>query len=185
MTHIANKAHFLDRNTIQFNRCFDTSIEKTWKALSIEKEIAKWFMPTELNLKIGGRYKFNGGWSGWIGALSPFSHIQFNTSDKSFTRFEINKTKTGVDFLLIDKLPPEMPLPKDLPAVKGIANHITQNQPGGIGTHWTGIVAGWHSYVDALDTLLTGSSTHQSYVDLCYAYNSLLESYWQSVQDRT
>ena len=179
MTPIVNRAHFLDRNTVQFTRKFTSSIDKAWQAISAKKELEQWFMPTEIDLKVGGRYTFPNGWDGWIGEFSPFGHIQFNTSDNSFTRFEIIKDKTRVQFNLIDKLKPEMPLPEDLPPVKGIPNQIIQNQPGGIGTHWTGIIAGWHCYVDALDTHLTGFSPPLSYIDLCYAYNSFLDNHWQ------
>jgi hypothetical protein len=135
MNPIANRAQISDRNTIQCTRNFNVSMDKVWQAISAKPELDKWFMSTEIDLRVRGRYAFHNGWDGWIGELSPFDHIQFNTSGESFTRFEVKKGNMGVRFTLIDKLKPEMPLPKGLPSVKGIADHIVQNQPGGIGTH--------------------------------------------------
>ena len=67
MDSIPNCVRFEDRNTINFSRIFDVSIERAWQAISEKEYLDQWFMTTEIELEVGGRYTFFGGWSGWVG----------------------------------------------------------------------------------------------------------------------
>ena len=67
--------------------------------------------------------------------------------------FEIEETKNDCLFKLTDKMAPALDaltyFPADTPKYEIY-------QPGGIGTHWTGIVSGYHRFVDALESYITG-----------------------------
>ena len=59
------------------------------------------------------------------------------------------------------------------------ADAIDVRQPGGPGTPWSGVVAGWHGSIDKLDTHLTGESLNHSYEDLCIFYASYLTDHFR------
>jgi hypothetical protein len=120
------------------------------------------------------------GWEGWVEEFSAPFHIQYNTSKISFTRFETITDSGSSIFRLIDKFNPTALCPNNLPTVPGIPDDVLRNQPGGIGTHWVGIVAGWHEIVDALHNHLCGAKPKPSQVELCLHYNNFLIQYWKS-----
>ena len=66
---------------------------------------------------------------------------------------EIEETKNGCLFKLTDKMEPDHDVLKFFSA--DTHKHEIY-QPGGIGTHWTGIVSGYHKFVDALESYITG-----------------------------
>jgi hypothetical protein len=94
--------------------------------------------------------------------LENQSYVQFNNSHESFTRFEIEPDGDGTLFHLIDKLPGDFVMEVGSRQDNPIEDSDTEkmrlvgyNQPGGPGTHWTGVVAGWHAFVDSLESYLT------------------------------
>ena len=50
-------------------------------------------------------------------------------------------------------------------------------QPGGPGTHWVGVAAGWHSFVDALEAHVSDAAPRLAYKDLASRYDELLRAY--------
>ena len=174
---IPNRATFIDRHTILLQRRFvDIDIERLWRAITTKSELDQWFMTTELDLRNEGKYTFSGGWDGWISNLKPPHHLQFNSSQTSFTRFEIAGDNDGVLFSLIDRLrvnatPPDAPNETD--------ETQAYHQPGGQGTHWTGVLAGWHCFVDALEDYLAGRDNNDDYEQKCIAYDHFLTNHYK------
>ncbi|MEM7033074.1 MAG: SRPBCC domain-containing protein [Chloroflexota bacterium] len=171
---IPNQAIFVDKHTILFHRHLHVDQSRLWSAISTKHELDQWFMPTELDLRNDGNYSFEGGWDGWISDLNPPHHLQFNSSPTSFTRFEIEVRSEGVLLSLIDRLQVDVTPPK---ATEEDEDGIMYNQPGGPGTHWTGVIAGWHCFVDALEDYLAGQEGEDLYDQRCMAYNNFLEEY--------
>lgn len=170
---IPNQVTFIDRHTIKFTRQFEADIERVWTAVSQKSELDQWFMVTELELRENGRFSFEGGWDGWISDMNPPHHLQFNVTPVSYSRFELKADGHGTHFALIDRLPPD----ELAPAAQG--DPLVTNQPGGPGTHWSGVVAGWHCFVNALEGHLKGEPDTTDYDLLCSAYNRFLTSYYQ------
>jgi hypothetical protein len=50
-------------------------------------------------------------------------------------------------------------------------------QPGGIGTHWSGIVSGYHAFVDALESYVSGKTISTDDDDLSRSYMPVLEQW--------
>src|SRR5688572_16505112 len=47
-------------------RTYDTTVEDLWDALTTRERLARWFLPVEGELKIGGRYQLKGNAGGTI-----------------------------------------------------------------------------------------------------------------------
>jgi uncharacterized protein YndB with AHSA1/START domain len=53
------------------SRSYDTSIEDLWDALTNGERIPRWFLPISGELRLGGRYQFQGNAGGTITACEP------------------------------------------------------------------------------------------------------------------
>ena len=128
-------------------------------------------METDLELQIDGKYEFKDGWSGWIGDFREHQFIQFNSSNESFTRFELKPGPKVTELHLIDRLPPDITAPSD--------NHLQNRQPGGKGTHWVGLLAGWHDFLNGLKSHLGQEKIEDNYETLCAQYVNFLQKQYQ------
>jgi hypothetical protein len=103
--------------------------------------------------------------------------VQFDVDGDSgaFLRFEM-KAANGVSFFaLTDRMGDGVDAGKwkDAPAHR-------RHQPGGPGTHWSGVAAGYHGFVDALEEHLAGGPSGgrvaSDYDELCKAYQRVLDA---------
>jgi uncharacterized protein YndB with AHSA1/START domain len=120
--------------TVSLTRTYPADIDDVWDALTNAERIPRWFLPVSGDLKLGGRYQFEGNAGGEVLACEPprllrvswvmggpdsFSEVQvrLSTADGG-TRFELTHTAT---------VPPEM---------------WDQYGPGAVGVGWDGAVLG-------------------------------------------
>ena len=92
-----------------------------------------------------------------------------------YLRFEIEANDGGCLFSLIDR----MGVGADVKKIFGPdtpAHHMYQ--PGGPGTHWNGVTAGYHSFVDKLEGHITGNRVTSDYDDMCKIYRTVLDDYF-------
>lgn len=52
-------------------RVYDTSVEDLWQAITTPERLARWFLPVEGDLKLGGRYQLKGNAGGTITRCEP------------------------------------------------------------------------------------------------------------------
>lgn len=52
-------------------RVYDTSVEDLWQAVTTPERLARWFLPVEGDLKLGGRYQLKGNAGGAITRCDP------------------------------------------------------------------------------------------------------------------
>jgi uncharacterized protein YndB with AHSA1/START domain len=52
-------------------RIYDTSVEDVWEAVTTPARLARWFLPVEGDLKLGGRYQLKGNAGGSITRCDP------------------------------------------------------------------------------------------------------------------
>lgn len=52
-------------------RTYDTSVEDLWEAVTTPERLARWFLPVEGDLKLGGRYQLKGNAGGTITRCDP------------------------------------------------------------------------------------------------------------------
>jgi len=62
-------------STVMLTRRYDTDVEDLWDALTNSKRIARWFLPIEGDLKVGGKYQLKGNAGGTITACVPPAHF--------------------------------------------------------------------------------------------------------------
>jgi hypothetical protein len=92
---------------------------------------------------------------------------------------ELSPNWVGTEFHLIDKLSSDAVPPEDLPSIFGVADEVANGQPGGVGTHWVGIVVGWHHILDNLKSYLTNAPMEADVIDLFSKYEEVLGSHWE------
>jgi uncharacterized protein YndB with AHSA1/START domain len=56
-------------------RIYDTSIEDLWDAITSTERIPRWFLPVSGELRLGGRYQFQGNAGGQITRCQPPRHL--------------------------------------------------------------------------------------------------------------
>jgi uncharacterized protein YndB with AHSA1/START domain len=52
-------------------RIYDTTVEDLWEAITTPERLARWFLPVEGDLKLGGRYQLKGNAGGTITRCDP------------------------------------------------------------------------------------------------------------------
>jgi uncharacterized protein YndB with AHSA1/START domain len=52
-------------------RSYDTTVEDLWNAITTPERLARWFLPVEGDLKLGGRYQLKGNAGGTISRCDP------------------------------------------------------------------------------------------------------------------
>lgn len=178
MEVIEHAATLLDKSTLVFTRHLAVSPEKLWKAIGTKEGLSHWFMPTKYEIVQGGRFSFQDGWDGTISQVHVLHLIQFtpDESQDAYLRFEILATDSGSIFKLIDRMGSAQDVAQTFPD----APQHRIYQPGGPGTHWSGIIAGYHGFVDELEGYITGTKPESDYDDLCKRYMSLLDKWFDS-----
>jgi uncharacterized protein YndB with AHSA1/START domain len=64
-----------EARTVTVSRVYDTPPEDLWDACTNPERIARWFLPVSGDLRLGGRYAFEGNASGTIERCEPPSSI--------------------------------------------------------------------------------------------------------------
>jgi uncharacterized protein YndB with AHSA1/START domain len=176
VNRIENVARLLKKNTLLLERRFSVAPERLWEAVATREGLSRWFMPTPFEIEQGGRFSFEGGWEGTVTLVDPSRRIQFtpDESNEAYLRFEIERASGGCLFRLIDKMGPAADVAKifGADAPKDLAY-----QPGGIGTHWSGVVSGYHRFVDALEAHVLGKAIAPDDGDLSRRYMTVLDEW--------
>ncbi len=161
----------LDPNTVRYSRTLETGRQRAWQLITDQEHLSTWMFETKLELRVGGTFEFPT-WKGVISRLEDLHCIRFTAEAGGFSQFEIsavndNQTRAS----LIDYLPAGMLVP----------DHLTQGsdvfgmkQHGGPGTHWAGLLAGWHSGSDSLEAYASNKQNTQNYMALVRLYEMLL-----------
>lgn len=168
-----------DRQTIVCERVIPVGRDRFWQAIATREGLAEWFMPTNAEIVKGGRFSFQEGWEGVITQVTDREAIQFEPDDAggAFLRFEIAAVDEGCNFRLIDRMGAGKLAKNLMPQ----APEYVVYQPGGPGTHWAGVVAGYHCFVNELQSHLTGTQAGSDYDDLCRHYQALMDQ-WHNLQ---
>lgn len=162
-----------DDNTVVFRRQLSVNREHAWPFISQLEKLAKWHIPTEWDFQEGGRFEFKNAWGGHIEVLQPGWLIKFRADEGGFTSFEFAVSEYGTEFVLTDYMGPEVVVPQE---VMHEPDSVQRQQPGGPGTHWHGVLAGWHCGTDAFQALVAGSAVDLPYDRFSALYQVLLHA---------
>ena len=163
---LADAGRLVDRHAMAWIRRLDAPLDEVWRTISTAEGLARWWgMPIHaLELRVGGAFKHH--WENTVAAFKEGEHIDFAEPKGAYVgtgglRFEIAADGEATMFTLLDTWS------------KGAVfegGGALAHQPGGPGTPWIGVAAGWHSGVDALRRLFDGDAPTHDYERLCRFY---------------
>lgn len=161
------------RNTMRLSRSVELTPTEVWPFLIEPNNLIKWHIPTVMEFVVGGRFEFKNAWAGTIGVIEEERLVRFDADEGGFTTFSVDRTDQGSQIVITDVMAPHICITKKLIANK---KTIQENQPGGKGTHWSGVLSGWHCAIDELVNLLDSNAcvTKLAYSQIDMLYLELL-----------
>ena len=167
-----NAGVLLDSNTVRFTRVLHKSSDEVWQALVQPTLLAKWFLPTELELTEGGSFEFKGAWKGKIGKLEPGELIRFDAEKGGQTTFSVKTQQDSTWVTIVDYLPAE--------SSEGSSSGVTAVRTvQSEGKQWFGVLSGWHHSVDSLVNLFDDEKLETDQAILDQLYGELIGAYFQ------
>ncbi len=174
MQYARNCCVLLNASTLAFTRNLRVDLPTAWKFISVAEELSTWMFDTKLELRVGGRFEFPT-WGGVIEKLENFSCIRFRADEGGYSEFQIESAGQQQTLArIIDYLPDHLEVPGH---VKTELDEIGSQQPGGPGTHWAGVLAGWHSGSDSLEAYARDEQPKARYGPLVRMYSDLVVAF--------
>lgn len=154
-------ARFIDRYTLEFVRTYPHPIERVWRAIIAPEEFGVWFIPGQLDPKVGGRYWFeDDGFQGAVAAIEPPRLLRL-ADDKQGQMFQyaLSEVSQGTRMQFIHRFPPDgVPLAE--PWTERISDEQWRELGGeerGVYPPWRpGAIGGFHTMFDELADYLDG-----------------------------
>ena len=90
-----------EAKVVRLRRTYDAGIDDVWDALTTPERISRWFLPLSGDLRLGGRYQFQGQAGGSIVACERPSRLQVtwvyppSDTDEGASDLEIRLTPSG------------------------------------------------------------------------------------------
>jgi uncharacterized protein YndB with AHSA1/START domain len=154
----------IDRHAMVWIRRLEAPIEELWALVSTKDGLARWWLvpPKAFELRPGGLFDHH--WRNVIVDFEEHRFIDFSPGDPSdpsrrpyadtvCMRFELSPVDDNTTmFTFLDTWEPDVTPGGDGPG---------RAQPGGPGTPWSGVAAGWHAMVNKL--ALTVNRTSPEY----------------------
>src|SRR3569623_2181025 len=128
-------------SAVPLTRLYDTSVDDLWDALTTRERIARWFLPGEGDLQLGGKYQLKGNAGGTVTACTPPTHFA--------ATWEFGGATTWIDVKLAAERG-QARLTLEHTAI--IEDHWEQVGPGAVGIGWDLGITGLERY------LATGAS---------------------------
>ncbi len=175
LTNAASRCGVLrKRGMVVYTRTLDIGLPRAWELISTASELSIWMFETKMEPKIGGRFEFPT-WGGVIEILDPMNRIRFRADEGGYSELRaepLSDTQSRVR--LIDRPVAKMTVPEH---VKSDLPNTGAEQHGGEGTHWAGVLAGWHSGIDSLESYAADREFTMNYHPLVLLYDLLIKAY--------
>ncbi|MGE0626128.1 MAG: SRPBCC domain-containing protein [Pseudomonadales bacterium] len=168
------EARFLGTSTLILERQTPASMDRAWRAVTEPDDLGNWFIEAEVDLREGGRFEFRNAWGGRVTGLEPGRSVTYVADAGGSSRFDLEETADGVSIVLTDRMGPRERPPADHSGLASL-------QPGGPGSHWAGVVAGWHAFMNALVRHLGGDAPVADDGALTAHYAERLRSHFDAV----
>jgi len=173
---LANAGQLVDRHAMVWLRRLNAPIEQVWQTVSTKEGLEQWWVvpPSAFELRPGGVLKHH--WDNTVLDYQKYDYIDFveSTGDYAGTggmRFELQADGQSTMFMFLDTWAKDMVPDSD-------EGDLTE-QPGGPGTPWPGVAAGWHAMMDQLETIINNRAYSHSYEDLCAFYLGYLRDLYR------
>lgn len=123
-------------STVTLTRLYDTNVDDLWDAVTSRQRIARWFLPVEGDLQLGGKYQLKGNAGGTITACTPPTHFA--------ATWEFAGAVSWIDVKLAAERQ-QARLTLEHTAI--IEDHWNQFGPGAVGVGWDLALARLERYV--------------------------------------
>ena len=123
-------------SAVTLTRLYDTGVDDLWDAVTSPERIARWFLPVEGDLQLGGKYQLKGNAGGTITACVPPNHFA--------ATWEFGGAVSWIDVTLAAERS-QARLTLEHTAV--IEDHWNQFGPGAVGIGWDLAIAGLERYL--------------------------------------
>lgn len=127
-------------------RTYDTTVEDLWEALTTPERLARWFLPVEGDLKLGGRYQLKGNAGGTITRCDPPAALDLTWEFGGGTSWV--KVRLAPDGrrarLTLEHIAPEDGIGKE---------HLEKYGPGATGVGWDLALHGLGQHLESGATL--------------------------------
>ena len=98
-----------EARTVIVSQTYAAAVDDVWDACTNPERIPRWFLPVSGDLRLGGRYQFEGNAGGTIERCDPPRSVEFTMISpgpggpaESIVRFELNPAANGgTSFVLI------------------------------------------------------------------------------------
>lgn len=110
---------------VTVSRVYDTDLDDAWDALTSAERVARWFLPIEGELRLGGRYQFKGNAGGTITHCEPprALHVTWEfAGGMSWVEVQLAPEQNGTRLTLTHFVP--------------IDEHFNNYGPGAVGVGW-------------------------------------------------
>lgn len=172
---IHNSSVLVDAQTAQFTRVLETDMASAWEYLATPAKVETWMFPVQFEPRPGASFNFlPEGWHGKIGIFEHGREIRFDAVAGGWTWFRLASIDGETVFTLLDFMAPDYVVP---PEIRRHHDSLDTDQPGGQGTHWQGVLAGWHQGMDTLQDTFSGAKREWDYDALCRLYDILIADY--------
>ncbi len=141
----------------------DAPISRVWDLIGTPEGLARWFIPTvRFTPEQGAAFYFMEGWEGVISLYHPGRCISFFPEAGGETTFACDPVDDArCVFRLTDRQAPGFVPPADIPMDPDMSREVGLYQPGGPGTPWVGILAGWHCFAHDLVAAAVGADVRR------------------------
>ncbi|MCY4094885.1 MAG: hypothetical protein OXG05_07120 [Gammaproteobacteria bacterium] len=175
LTFLHESVILLDKRTAQITRVLPTDMRTAWEFLADSKKLSAWMFPAEFESRAGAPFNFAPeGWHGKIGVFEEGRELRFDAVAGGWTWFSLDSIDGETMFKLRDYMAPDLIVPDD---ARTGTDSLAEEQPGGEGTHWQGVLSGWHCGVDDLRSEFSGVNQAWDYEALTRLYKILIEDY--------
>ena len=179
---LANAGRLVAPHAMVWMRRLNAPIDDVWQLISSLEGLKQWWIvpPTTLELRPGGLFRHH--WENVVYDYREGEFIDFREPNGSYVgtggmRMETRKEGEWTLFSFLDTW---------AEGIESSGEGELAAQPGGTGTPWPGVAAGWHNMIDQLESIATGDSPRQSIDELCEFYITYLNDLyrWQRCVQR-
>jgi|TARA_B100000315_G_scaffold47963_1_gene42692 uncharacterized protein YndB with AHSA1/START domain/effector-binding domain-containing protein/ketosteroid isomerase-like protein len=188
-TYLADAGILIERHAMVWERRLNVPVEKVWEMLTTLEGLKQWWIygpQTQFDFKLGVEL--------WPGKVLDFKEHEYidigdNTNDYVGTgglRVELRRIDANTTlFVFLDTWGGDVGSQSDYtdpdPGVP-LENH----SPGGKGTPWPGVAAGWHGMIDNLQKLVDGTEPSHTYQEWTIFYVDYLRDMtrWNAMVQR-
>src|SRR5579859_567016 len=155
--HPAPLARFIDRWTIEYERTYPHPIDRVFRAVTDQADVAAWFFPpAEIDPRLGGAYALGGintVFKGVITAFEPPRFVRYGGPEphgpECYWQFELTSAPSGTQMRFIQHSQPGF-----WTNLHGWLADPAEHPAGALNPWWPGTLSGWHVAFDQLGDLM-------------------------------